>query len=221
MSGLYTYFVIPCILWHFWSLQSVAGSKELSQSAQNFIFLLWWNAIETHAGNVANWYHSFSFSKWKDYSSCKWSHVFEKEGWGQYSAHLRVSFSAKRRWKIYITPFCFTNKFSSLIQLSSKVKNMDRISYNHWKKKKNNITFCIGERHSIIITNAKTTDVLSLSVGKTSFTSCVLSHDRVNWDWLCLKSVLFVENFVPVTTWRGHETCRNGQPILQISHKTQ
>lgn len=57
--------------------------------------------------------------------------LLKKEGWGQYSAHLRVSFSAKRRWKIYITPFCFTNKFSSLIQLSSKIKYMDRIFYNH------------------------------------------------------------------------------------------
>ena len=98
-------------------------------------FLLWLNAKETHAGNVANWYQPFSFSKWEEYSSCKWSYVFEKEGRGQYSAHLRVSFSAKRRWKIYITPFCFTNKFSSLIQLSSKIKYMDRISYNHWNKK--------------------------------------------------------------------------------------
>ena len=134
MSGLYTYFVIPCILWHFWSSQSVAGPKELFWSAQ-IIFLLWWNAIETYAGNVSNWYQPFSFSTWEEYSSCKWSRVFEKEGRGQYSAHLRVSFSAKRRWKIYITPFCFTNKFSSLIQLSSKIKYMDRISYNHWNKK--------------------------------------------------------------------------------------
>ena len=58
--------------------------------------------------------------------------------------HLRVCFSSKRRWKVNSSPCCFTDELCSLIQFGGKVKNMNRVIYNHWKK---NTKDCVLEQH--------------------------------------------------------------------------